>query len=200
MRRRGIISLALLLVCASVPATASAQDRTGLWGGFGAGWGIAEIQADGLGDQDRANSGVVYFDAGWTINPQFLVGAEFDMWRKSTELNRGIEANFNIYNLSGTLTFYGGPTSRLFFKVGAGMSFLDVDYDVQRADIQLDLGSGFGFILGAGYDIPLTRGISFTPAANLWYGQVGDVNFGNRTLFTDWKQNVFDLTIGLKFH
>jgi hypothetical protein len=200
MQRAPKVSLVTLILWLVIPAAAAAQERQGLWAGFGGGWGSAEVQAAELEDQDRANSGVGRLQLGWTMNDNWLVGAELDFWRKNTEIAQGVDANFNIYNLSGILAYYASASSRFFVKGGAGVSYLNADYDFSGADVRIDLGSGFGFIVGAGYDIPLTGSISLTPAVNLWYGQLGDLEFEETTLFTDWKQNVFDVTIGITFH
>jgi hypothetical protein len=182
------------------PSEAPAQVRAGFWGGLGGGWGSAQVSADELEGGDREGSGVGYFNLGWTLNEQLLAGAEFNLWSKTAAVDTGIEATANIYNLSGTLTFYPSRSSGFFVKGGAGVSFLDADFDVQGTNVTVDLGSGFGFIAGTGYDIRLGRIVSLTPAVNFWYGQPGTLKFAGETLFSDWKQNVIDFTIGLKFH
>lgn len=190
----------LTLVSVGWPSLAAAQERSGLWGGIGGGYGSAGVSAEDVDDGDREGSGVVYFTGGWTLNERLLAGAEFNLWSKTAAVEPGIDAAFNIYNVSGTLTFYPRASSGFFVKGGAGMSFLDADFDAGGTDISVDLGTGFGLIAGAGYDIRLGRSVSLTPAVNVWYGQPGNIQVAGETLFNDWKHNVVDFTIGLKFH
>jgi hypothetical protein len=200
MRRESLVVCALTLLWLALPSTAGAQERAGFWGGFGGGWGSARVTAAEIPDGDRAGSGVAHFRLGWTLSDRLLLGGEVDFWRKNSPLRPGVNANFNIYNVSGTLTYYPGASSRLFLKGGAGGSYLNIDYDLSGANVQVELGSGFGLILGTGYDIPLTPRVSLTPAVNLWHGRLGTLEYQGTPLFTEWKQNVFDITLGLTFH
>ena len=190
----------LVLLTVAWPLPAVAQERSGLWGGFGGGYGSAGVSAEHVDDEDREGSGVAYFTGGWTLNERLLAGAEFNLWSKTAEVEPGVDAAFNIYNVSGTLTFYPRASSGFFVKGGAGLSFLDADIDAAGTDITVDLGSGFGLIAGAGYDIRLGRAVSLTPAVNVSYGQLGNIQIAGETLFGDWKHDVVDFTVGLKFH
>ena len=63
-----------------------------------------------------------------------------------------------------------------------------------------NVGKGVGLGAGAGYDWYLGRGFSLTPSVTYWYGRSGDFRFLGQTFFTDWSQNVVDVTIGVSFH
>src|SRR5437764_761428 len=62
-------------------------------------------------------------------------------------------------------------------------------------------GTGWGVTAGAGYDLRFGRDVSLTPVVNYTWGDVGDVNLGSSgTVFTRWRQNVFDVGLGVTFH
>jgi hypothetical protein len=58
-----------------------------------------------------------------------------------------------------------------------------------------ETSTGWGFTLGAGYDIRVGRNISLTPVADYWYGG-GLKPFGA----TGWKQHVIDFGLDVTFH
>ena len=152
-----------------------------------------------LDGRDREGSGVAYLDLGWTLNEQLLIGGELNLWRRTVGLDAGVEATVHLYNLSGTLTYYPRPRSGFFIKGGAGASLLDADVESLGSSFAVE-GTGFGFIVGAGYDISFGRTVSLTPAVNFWYGQPGDLQVVGGSPIVDWKHNVIDFTIGMTFH
>jgi len=60
--------------------------------------------------------------------------------------------------------------------------------------------NGFGFVVGAGYDIRVGRNISLTPVANFYWGGDGDLKESGTTIDTGYKHNVFDFGLGITFH
>jgi len=197
MRARSIVSVVLTLVWLASPRDLAAQERSGFWFGVGGGFGSAGVSCGECGDSDRESSGAVYLKGGWTVSPRTLVGMELNRWSKDDSSDPEFGGTINMYNFSGTLTLYPQQSSGLFVKGGAGVALLDVDVKGLGSSASFELGKGLGFVLGAGYDIPLSRRISLTPAVNYWYGRPGDISILGTTLFSDWKQNVVDFTIGI---
>jgi hypothetical protein len=197
--RTRVIASVLTAAWMSLPSTAGAQDRQGLWVGAGGGWGSANVTTDELGAFGRENGGAFSVRLGGTLNPRLLLGGEFDIWSRTVEIEEGANVTANIYNLSGTATFYPRPSSGFFVKGGAGLSFVDVTIDADGESVTFDLGKGPGFVAGAGYDIRLSRRVSLTPAVDYWYGRPGDVKALGETL-GGWKQNVVAATLGITFH
>ena len=191
--------LGVLVVASLLPTSAIAQDRAGFWFGVGGGFGSAGVSCDDCGESDREGSGVAYLKGGWTVNRQTLIGAEFNYWSKDDKSDPDFNATLNLYNFSGTLTYYPQPAGGLFVKGGAGVAIIDIDVTGLDNGVTLDLGSGFGFVVGAGYDIPVSRRIAVTPAVNYWYGQPGNLKVLGTTFASNWKQNVIDFTIGITF-
>lgn len=197
MRTRSLVSGVLALLWLTTPAKAAAQDRAGFWFGIGAGFGSAGVSCDDCGNLDRENSGAGYLKLGWTLSQQALVGIEVNGWSKHDTSDPNFKAAIKLYNVSGTLTYYPQPSSGLFLKGGVGSAIIDVDLKGLSTSTTLDLGKGFGFLLGAGYDIPVWRRVSLTPAVNYWHGQPGDLKILGTTFAKNWTQNVIDFTIGI---
>jgi hypothetical protein len=180
------------LFFASAASAAHPQERQGFWIGLGGGYGSAKATCDDC-EGDREGAGAGYLKMGFTLNERLLLGGEFNLWTKSED-----DVTLNLYNATATLTFYPKAESGFFLKGGVGASFVDTEFD--DGDITADLGSGLGLLAGVGYDWRLGRNVSVTPAFNYWYGSPGDLVIGGETLATNWKQNVFDITIGVTFH
>jgi hypothetical protein len=102
--------------------------------------------------------------------------------------------------VSGTLTYYPGSSSNFFVEGGVGASFLEVTVDAADTSPSPELGAGFGLTAGAGYDIYLGRGFSLTPAVGFWYGRPGDLRIAGQTLLRNWRHNVIDFTLAIKFN
>lgn len=199
MKVRILVLVVLCLACLGIPSVSSGQERQGFYFGIGGGYGSAGISCTDCADPGREGSGVAYLKGGWTLNPRVLVGGEFNFWSKETQLEPGITAAFNMYNVSATVTFYPQPRGGFFVKGGAGVAFTDMDVSAAGSSMTADLGRGLGLIVGAGYDIPIHRRVSLTPTVNFWHGQPGDLKVMGETIFRGFKQNVVEFSIGLTF-
>lgn len=191
----GVWSLALALFSETALAADRPQTRKGFWVGLGVGYGSADVSCDDCESGDREGSGAGFLKLGGTLNERVLLGGEVNLWTKEQE---GLTVN--LYNVSATVTFYPKPSGGFFIKGGAGLSFVDTELREGNTVISVDLGSGFGALAGAGYDIRVARNISLTPAFNFYYGRPGNLKFGSETIATNWKQNVFDVSLGITFH
>ena len=179
-------------------APASAQDRRGFTIGFGGGFGSADATCDDCGPGDRENGGAGYLKLGWGLSERVIIGGEFNAWaKKLNDIEPGIDTTIMMFNASATVTFYPQARSGFFVKGGAGAALLDQEIEGLGMTVSVDLGRGFGVLVGAGYDIRLGRRFARTPAITFWYGQIGDLQVGGDTLFRGWKQNVVDVTIGV---
>jgi len=58
--RLGVVSTLLLVgtLVLLAPISVAAQERSGLWGGIGGGYGAADVSSDEIGGGDREGSGV----------------------------------------------------------------------------------------------------------------------------------------------
>ena len=178
-------------------AFAQAPSREGFWFGIGGGAGRAEITCDDCDDEGSDIGGSGYVKAGWTLNPRVLVGGELNVWTRREDLG-DTDAWLTMYNASATVTFYPSATAGLFVKGGAGVAYVDTDVERHNSTITIDLGSGPGFILGAGYDIRFGR-VALTPAVNYWRGHIGTIEGRGVSVASGWKQSIVDVTIGVTF-
>jgi hypothetical protein len=131
------------------------------------------------------------------VKPQVLVGVQVKAWPAT--LTDRPAGSLNITNVSGTLTYYPRSSSNFFVEGGAGGSFLKVTAD-DADPSPPELGMGFGLTARAGYEIHLGRGISLTPAVGFWYGRPGDLRIAGETFLKNWRHNVIDFTLAIKFN
>ena len=189
-------ALAAIVVLPS-PATAQSVPREGFWFGAGAGAGRADVTCDDCNDDGAETGGSGYVKAGWTLNPHLLVGGELNVWTRR-ESRGDTDAWLTMYNASATLTFYPSAVAGFFVKGGAGVAYLDTDVERRGSTVTIDLGSGPGFLVGAGYDIRLGR-VALTPAVNYWRGHIGEIEGRGVAVASGWKQSIVDVTIGVTF-
>jgi outer membrane protein with beta-barrel domain len=192
----GTLSVVVCLAFASVVSAAShPQERHGFWIGFGFGVGSANVTCDDCGSSNRETAAAGYLKLGGTLNEHLLLGGEVNVWSKKQE---GV--TLTLSSGAVTLTLYPQPASGLFIKGGVGLSMVDTQFREGSTTVTIDPGYGLGVIVGAGYDVRVGKNVSITPAVNFWYGKPGNVPHDGDPLFTNWKQNVVDFTVGVTFH
>jgi len=184
-------AVALLGLAGASAATAQKpQTREGFWIGFGFGYGSSNISCDGCGSASRESSGSGFLKLGGTLSPHVLLGGEINAWTKS---ENGTTATLG--NTSFAAYFYPTPSSGLFVKGGVGYATTRLSGSGSTAN-----ANGFGFVMGAGFDIRVGAMISITPVANFYFGSDGDMKSGGSTIVTGWKHNVYDFGLGITFH
>jgi hypothetical protein len=192
----GTLSVVVCLAFASVASAAShPQERHGFWIGFGFGVGSANVTCDDCGSGNRETAAAGYLKLGGTLNDHLLLGGEVNVWSKKQE-----GMTLTLSSGAVTLTLYPQPASGFFIKGGVGLSMVDTQFREGSATVTIDPGYGLGVIVGAGYDVRVGKNVSITPAVNFWYGKPGNVPHDGDPLFTNWKQNVVDFTVGVTFH
>ena len=201
MRSTLRFALVACVVGMALPSTAAAQERKGFWGSFGLGQGSVGVSAQTFAatpfQEDRDAGFVGDIGLGWALNQQLLVGLEVKAMFASLA---GDFATLDVSNVSAVVTYYPRPASNFFVRGGVGGSFLDLTFDSPEANLAVEAGRGIGFSGGAGYDVHLGRGFSITPAVGFWYGHPGDLRLAGQTFLKDWKHNVIDVTLSIKFN
>jgi hypothetical protein len=192
--------LAVLLVASTLLGASSAwaahpQERRGFWIGFGGGYGSASASCDGCDGDEREGSYTGFIKLGGTLNERLLLGVESNLWMKEDDIEN---ATLTLGTFMGTVTFYPSASAGFFLKGGVGASFVDTDFEVGTVDVTVSK-TGWGFLLGAGYDWRVGRNVSVTPCVNYHYGSPGDLDFEGVTL-GNWKHDVISIEIGVTFH
>ena len=163
--------------------------RKGFWMGLAPALGFAHPTCDGCGSRDWKDGYGLTVKLGLTLSQNFLVGIEFNDWRRQDSDVTTTMGNGNV-----VLYFYPIATGRLFLKGGGGASMFDASGSPGL------WGLGWGWTAGVGYDIRAGGSLSLTPVVNFWYGHVGDLAQDDTAIITGWKQSVFELGLGLTYH
>lgn len=194
---RLLVTLATLACLGAAGLSAQRpQTREGFWIGFGFGGGSAGLSCNVVCDSLSRETGFSgYLKMGGTLSPKLLLGGESTGWTKSEQ---GTTAQLGI--LSASVYFYPSPATGFFVKGGPGFSVYTADDGTTK-----ESGTGFGFILGAGYDLRVGGNISITPVVNFSWGSIGEVELTGTgptgtTSGYGLKENVFDFQLGITFH
>ena len=175
MTRSLSVPTLLLLALAMVTTEASAQRRGlvdvsptsvrhGFWLEAGGGWGQEAYKFGS--DPYSSNLGKPTFDfrIGGTLNPYFRLGAEVTSWWNSYQNSDGFDVTESLTHLMAIGRVYPVKDLGLFAKGGAGIAWTGASVDYGNATTE----SGFATVLGAGYEVQLSKKLFLTPAFD-WY-------------------------------
>ena len=163
-----ITILLALVVSISPPLNAQAPARDGFFIGFGVGGGSIGFE----GDSEREVGGAGYFKIGGALSDKVLLGAEGVGWSKEMG-EEGVSGTVTSSNLNVVVYVYPDPAGGFFLKGGPGFAMLSAE--AKFGDITFsETDNGFGFTLGAGYDIGFGGRFSLTPHADFDYGGFAD--------------------------
>jgi hypothetical protein len=179
MRHNIAVASLSLLLAASLTGTAGAQRRRGLvdvssysgerhgfWANFGIGAGSESFKFD---DTPSYSSGLVKpaysLRMGGTVNPNFRLGIELSGW---ADRHYDSQAQDNVTSYLGGLMlvgqFYPSQRAGFFLKGGVVVTRSGEDLAGPGGDLHED---GFGYTVGAGYEIKLNRSLAITPTIDL---------------------------------
>ena len=161
--RRLMTAVLLLAVASPLPA----QERHGFW--FNGGLGYGSLGCDNCSSREGGLSGGL--SLGGTVSPKFLLGVGTTGWTRNDN-----GATLTSGTLDARMRFYPSRTGGFFLTGGVGLGTIHVSVDGFGSDTQ----TGFGAMLGLGYDIRVGSGLSLTP---FWNGfavrnNTSDVNVG----------------------
>jgi hypothetical protein len=165
--------------------TAVPQGSEGGHSGFhaavGLGAGSVGVSCDDCED-DREEGGVLMLRFGGALRPGLVLSGEVTGWNRREESDGGttLDANANWFLVSWQ--FYPDPAKGLFWKLGAGVSSIDVTVDPPGAGNARLRASSLGLSIGGGYDIRIARGFGLTPYIDLMMGADSEAKVnGNET-------------------
>jgi outer membrane autotransporter protein len=91
----------------------------------------------------------------------------------------------------------------VFLTGGVGLSNYQADSSVSASldTVPAVSGTGWGLLVGVGYEFRVGRHVLLTPVGSLEYGIIGNVRIhGTDTIFTrGWKQHVYGVGLGVTF-
>lgn len=170
-------------VVANTPAPPQQQQskggkhrRDGFW--FNAGLGHGSLGCRECGDRRGSWSGGLAL--GGTISQKVLLGVGTNGWTKS---ETGVSLTVNT--LAAVIRFYPSATGGFFLLGGLGVGAIREEV----SDFGSETETGFGALLGLGWDIRVGKNLSLTP---FWNG------FGVET--DDVDVNVGQIGLGLTVH
>ena len=167
-----------LIGSVSLVADAQAQNtRDGFWFSGGLGYGVLGCDACGDSREGGLSGGL---SLGGTISPRFLLGAGTAGWTKSEQ---GTTLTATI--LDARVRFYPSTTGGFFLTGGAGVGSVTADWSGFGNQTE----TGFGVILGLGYDLRVSANTSIT---TFWNG------FAMRNSNTD--ANVGQIGLAVTLH
>ncbi|MGE0442071.1 MAG: outer membrane beta-barrel protein [Gemmatimonadales bacterium] len=140
------------------------SDRHGFWMNVGVGAGT---ESSRLEPETSYTSGltkpVFSFRLGGTVNPYLRLGGELTGW---TDRHYDADLDNNVTSYVGGAfligQFYPSPRAGLFFKGGLGITRSGENPDGPD-DLHED---GFGYTVGAGYEVQLSRSLYITPTVD----------------------------------
>ena len=117
------------------------------------------------------------------------LGLEINGWHQSQE---GVDRWHGTFSLMAY--FFPGPVRRLSLNGGLGITLYRAS-DAENAFTSTSFGPQFG----AGYEIPIGRGLTLTPQLDVVAGGLGDLEFNGEGLGSGNLQ-LIKLGIGLTWH
>jgi len=189
-----VFALSTAFLCTGLHAQDGVRSRTGYWLGFGMGYGAGWFSCTGCPSATARYGVTALVRAGATLSPRLRVGGELNIWtRHSTQSGSGLTQASG--NASATIYYYPSPSpSRsLFLKGGLGLAF---------GRFQSTIGgkssaTGFGAVVGVGYDVRAGSHVALTPTINLLSGLDGDQSGG---LGSNLTHVIVDIGVGITIH
>ncbi len=179
---------------------ARAQDGPGphaLWFSAGLGYGPAHAGCDGCGNISGQSGASGFLSAGGVLKHKLRLGGQLDVWTHHwTETNFGVSSGVTraYGNVSATISYYP-LRAPLFLRGGVGVGFGRFKSTIGGSSG----ATGFGMIVGAGYDVRVVPHVFLTPVTTLLTGWDGDQRSsgGGATLGQNLTHAVLSAGVGL---
>ncbi len=200
-----IVLTALLIGIPICTASAGFKPTThsGFYVGLGIGGGGLKLKTDLADDDFTINSDsetgiAANFRIGFAVSNRVLLGIEGNTWsREYKEANDIYELNWQLLLGNATLAVTYYPTDRFFVKGGPSIGVTSIEVDSPAFNLGYkDNASGFGFMLGAGWELRLTNRFAVVPSAQWILQEVKTDEFEHLQSNADnVSANYFSITI-----
>lgn len=158
-----------------------AHQREGFWASVGLGVGQDAFRYDGdPAYSENINAATLSARLGGTPSRNLLLGGEFFGWFH--DLSGSVEALSSAMLIA---QWYPIGSADLFLKGGFGLTNYSVNPDYGPTYNQ----SGYGGVLGAGYDLRVGRNISLTPTIDFYTQR-----------YRDRHERIMNLGVAVTFH
>ena len=166
----GFVVLAVLGLFSPMSYAQDQPARHGFWGGVDLGLGLLERSVD----ESEVNDSTFYmgFKGGYTINPHLRIGLELSGWLLQASDLEDPQKGKGLGQILFITRYYPFKKSNVFARFGGGYVNLWNNSPGETANQE-----GFGFTVGGGYDILVTRSFALSPFASFNFGDAGDMDY-----------------------
>jgi hypothetical protein len=166
---------------AVIPQASEPRGHSGFHAAVGLGAGSVGVSCDDCED-DREEGGVLMLRFGGALRPGLVLSGEATGWNRREQDDGGTTLDANATWLLLSWQFYPDPAKGLYWKLGAGVSSIEVRVDPPGLGNATLRTSSLGLSIGGGYDIHIARGFSLTPYLDLMMGAESEAKVnGNET-------------------
>jgi hypothetical protein len=138
--------------------------RRGFWLEGGLGWGYESYKFGSDDFTESLDKPTVALRLGGTVNPNLRLGAEVAAWWYEYNDVDGFDVTESLTEVMAVARFYPARNAGLFLKGGVGLGVTAVDGEFVDGTSE----TGFATVLGAGYEIRVSRSLFITPSVD-WY-------------------------------
>jgi len=190
-RRLALQCLLASLVLPSALLAQHRQTRRGFTISFGVGSGSARFDCDGC-SPDRTSAPSGYIRIGGAVRRDLIIAGQIDAWTKEEG-----DATLSAGTVTATVQWYPQAEGGFYVLGGLGWGSINATIDTFGGTLSNDQ-NGFGYNIGTGYDIRLTRNFSLSPFASYFYASTGSGGYyasGDRLV-----AGVFHFGLGFTWH
>lgn len=143
--------------------------RSGLYLTGGLGNGLEQYQySDAPGYTSWLSSPAAVLRIGGTPNQSVRLGAElFGWWNKIFDADQQLNATDTFSAFLLDAQFYPDRRAGFYVKGGMGIARSGESFECCIENVS---ETGFGWSIGAGYDLPLSRGLAIAPTIDFYQG------------------------------
>ena len=185
MKGSRIATCIALLLAVSLPSLSFAQGphpnmRQGWLIGFGVGGGSAGISGDNI-DEEREGGITGSFRAGYSFRPDISLELNSNGWSKE---DSGVTQTFSVS--TAAINYYPGSMG-VVLRGGVGVGSADATARSGNTTLSVT-ESGFGFLLGAGYEFRVMRTFAIGPEVEFGWMTLDsfDANYVNGNIAFTW--------------